>query len=107
MLGSRLEDISSGSQPYEGGEDGNIATKHSLTGSIAEVASALHLRQNDLEISQIAQAVEAQVLEGGVLAMVLEGGVLGGRGGSCDVVVGHDCKVSTSARANSIRRARL
>ena len=77
MLGSRLEDISSGSQPYEGGEDGNIATKHSLTGSIDGVASALNLRQNDLEISQIAQAVEAQVRVW-----------VGGGGGSCVVVVG-------------------
>ena len=61
MLGSRLEDISSGSQPYEAGEDAAIDTENSLHGSIDGVASALNLRQNDLEISQIAQAVEAQV----------------------------------------------
>jgi len=61
VLGSRLEYISSGSQPYEAGEDTAIDTKNSLQGSIHGLASALNLRQNDLEISQIAQAVEAQV----------------------------------------------
>ena len=61
VLGARLQDISSGSQPYEAVEDAIIDTKNSLHGSIQGVASALKLRQNDIEISQIEQAVEAQV----------------------------------------------
>jgi len=41
VLGSRLEDISSGSQPYEAVEDAIIDTKNSLHGYIQGVASAL------------------------------------------------------------------
>ena len=39
VLGTRLEDISSGSQPYEAVEDAIIDTKNSLHGSIQGVAS--------------------------------------------------------------------
>ena len=63
VFGSRLSDISTGSEPYEASEDSTAASQRSLETSISGVSVAVNQRQNHLEVSQIAQAVDAQAAD--------------------------------------------
>jgi hypothetical protein len=63
VFGARLSDISTGSEPYEASEDSTASAQRALESSINDVSVSVNQRQNQLEVSQIAQAVEAQAAD--------------------------------------------
>lgn len=63
VFGARLSDISTGSAPYQAGDDASEAAQRTLVASIKGVSVAVDDSQNQLEVSQIAQRVDAQAAD--------------------------------------------